>query len=42
VFGMPREAIRLDAAAQVAPLGDVPREIMRAFARATRDDLAMV
>ena len=42
VFGMPREAIRLGAAEQVVALADVPREIMRAFARLTRGDLAMV
>ena len=42
VFGMPREAIRMGAAAQVVSLGDVPREIMRALARATNDQLAMV
>jgi two-component system chemotaxis response regulator CheB len=42
VFGMPREAIRLGAAAQVLPLADVPREVVRAFARATHDDLAMI
>jgi two-component system, chemotaxis family, protein-glutamate methylesterase/glutaminase len=42
VFGMPREAIRLGGAEQVLPLGEIPREVMRAFARATRDDLAML
>jgi two-component system chemotaxis response regulator CheB len=42
VFGMPREAIKMGAAAQIVSLGDVPREIMRALSRATNDQLAMV
>ena len=42
VFGMPREAIRVGAAAQIASLQDVPREIVKAIARATRGDAAMV
>jgi two-component system chemotaxis response regulator CheB len=42
VFGMPKEAIKLGAACQVAPLGDIPRDIVRAVARSTNDELAMV
>ena len=30
VFGMPKEAIRLDAAERVMPLDDVPRAILHA------------
>jgi two-component system chemotaxis response regulator CheB len=32
VFGMPREAARLGAAAEVAGLDDVPAAVLRAFA----------
>jgi two-component system chemotaxis response regulator CheB len=42
VFGMPKEAIKLGAACQVAPLADIPRDIVHAVARSTNDELAMV
>ena len=42
VFGMPKEAIKLGAAAEILALGDVPRGILRALARVTHDELAMV
>jgi two-component system chemotaxis response regulator CheB len=42
VFGMPKEAIKLGAACQVAPLADIPCDIVHAVARSTNDELAMV
>jgi two-component system chemotaxis response regulator CheB len=42
VFGMPREAIRLGAAAEVVGLPHVAPAILRALVRATGDALAMV
>jgi two-component system chemotaxis response regulator CheB len=42
VYGMPREAARLGAAAEIAPLGEVPAAVLRALAASTRGQLAMV
>ncbi|MDF1505672.1 chemotaxis protein CheB, partial [Roseisolibacter sp. H3M3-2] len=42
VFGMPREAIRLGAAAEVVALPQVAPAVLRALVRVTGDALAMV
>jgi two-component system chemotaxis response regulator CheB len=42
VYGMPREAARLGAAAEVAPLDAVPAAVLRALAAVARNGLAMV
>jgi two-component system chemotaxis response regulator CheB len=42
VFGMPREAIRLGAAAEIVGLPQIAPAILRALVRATGDALAMV
>ena len=31
VFGMPKEAIKLDAADQILPLSEIPRKILSSF-----------
>jgi two-component system chemotaxis response regulator CheB len=42
VFGMPREAIRLDAAAEIVALSQVAPHVLRALTRVTGGALAMV
>jgi two-component system chemotaxis response regulator CheB len=42
VFGMPKEAIKLGAADEIVPLPEMAQAILRALARATRNELAMV
>jgi two-component system chemotaxis response regulator CheB len=42
VYGMPREAARMDAAAEILPLDDVAGAVLRALAASTRGALSMV
>ena len=42
VFGMPREAIRLDAASEIVPLSQVAPSVLRALSRVTGGALTMV
>jgi two-component system chemotaxis response regulator CheB len=42
VYGMPREAARMDAAVEIVSLGDVPAAVLRALAVSTRGQMAMV
>jgi two-component system chemotaxis response regulator CheB len=42
VFGMPREAIRLEAAAEIVPLTQVAPSVLRTLSRVTGGALAMV
>ena len=42
VYGMPREAARMDAAAEILPLDDVAGAVLRSLTAATRGALSMV